>query len=148
MSLFGSIMDKIVHYAEGAVGIGAPPAAAATPPPADTTPSPVTSSGGPAPSGTPAPAPATPSLGSIDIGAVLAKRAEEKGEPLNWQSSIVDLLKTLDLDSSLSARKQLAEELDVHAGADGSAEENTALHQAVVAKLEANGGNVPSSMKG
>ena len=148
MSLFGSIMDKIVHYAEGAVGIGAPPAAAATPPPADTTPSPVTSSGGPAPSGTPAPAPATPSLGSIDIGAVLAERAEEKGEPLNWQSSIVDLLKTLDLDSSLSARKQLAEELDVHAGADGSAEENTALHQAVVAKLEANGGNVPSSMKG
>ena len=148
MSLFGSIMDKIVHYAEVAVGIAAPPAAASTTPSTDATPSPVSSPGGPAPSGMPTPAPATPSLGSIDIGAVLAKRAAEKGEPLNWQTSIVDLLKTLDLDSSLSARKQLAQELDVHAGADGSAEENTALHQAVVAKLEANGGNVPSSMKG
>ncbi|WP_158745721.1 DUF3597 family protein, partial [Acidisphaera sp. L21] len=58
-----------------------------------------------------------------------------------------DLLKLLDLDSSLDARKQLATELDVHVGADGSAEENVALHKAVVQKLEENGGKVPDSMK-
>ncbi|WP_158742791.1 DUF3597 family protein, partial [Acidisphaera sp. L21] len=63
----------------------------------------------------------------------------------NYQSSIVDLLKLLDLDSSLDARKQLATELNVHVGADGSAEENVALHKAVVQKLEENGGKVPDS---
>jgi hypothetical protein len=59
----------------------------------------------------------------------------------------VDLLKLLDLDSSLGARKELAEELNVHAGAHGSAEQNIALYKAVVQKLEQNGGKVPDSMK-
>ncbi len=65
----------------------------------------------------------------------------------NWQTSIVDLLKLLDLDSSLEARKGLANELGVHVGADGSAEENIALHHAVMAKLAENGGKVPDSLK-
>jgi hypothetical protein len=59
----------------------------------------------------------------------------------------VDLLKLLDLDSSLEARKQLAQELNVHAGADGSAEQNIALHKAVMAKIAENGGKVPDSMR-
>jgi hypothetical protein len=53
----------------------------------------------------------------------------------------------LDLDSSLGARKELAEELNVRVGADGSAEENIALHKAVMQKLAENGGKVPESLK-
>ena len=83
----------------------------------------------------------------VDVGAVLSQRASQKGGGGNWQSSIVDLLKLLDLDSSLAARKELANELNVHVGADGSAEENIALHKAVVQQLAANGGKIPDSMK-
>ena len=64
----------------------------------------------------------------------------------NYQTSIVDLLKLLDLDSSLSARKELGDELGVQAGADGSAEQNIALHKAVMAKLAENGGKVPAGL--
>ncbi len=73
--------------------------------------------------------------------------ADAKGGGGNYQSSIVDLLKLLDLDSSLTARKELADELAVHAGADGSAEQNIALHKAVMAKLAENGGIVPDSLR-
>ena len=73
--------------------------------------------------------------------------AEAKGGGGNYQSSIVDLLKLLDLDSSLSARKELANELNVHIGADGSAEENIALHKAVMQKLAENGGVVPDRLR-
>lgn len=138
MSFFGSIMDKIVHFATGAVGS----AEAATPAAAPA--SPGATSSAPAAS---ASAPAA-SLQSVDIGAVLSGLAEKKGGALNYQTSIVDLLKLLDLDSSLQARNTLAGELDVHAGADGTAEQNVALHKAVVQKLQENGGNVPDSMKG
>jgi hypothetical protein len=65
----------------------------------------------------------------------------------NYKSSIVDLLKLLDLDSSLAARKELGDELTVHAGADGSAEQNIALHRAVMDKLAENGGLVPDSLR-
>jgi hypothetical protein len=78
---------------------------------------------------------------------VLSNLAAQKGGGGNYRQSIVDLLKLLDLDSSLAARKELAEELNVHAGAHGSAEQNVALHKAVVHKLEENGGRVPQSMK-
>jgi len=83
----------------------------------------------------------------VDVGAVLTQMAAQKGGGGNWQSSIVDLLKLLDLDSSLAARKELANELNVHVGADGSAEENIALHKAVVQQLAANGGKIPDAMK-
>ena len=73
--------------------------------------------------------------------------AASKGGGGNYKSSIVDLLKLLDLDSSLQARKDLANELNVHTGADGSAEENIALHKAVMDKLAANGGIVPDDMR-
>lgn len=151
MSLFGNIVDKIVHYAEGAVGAGSGGAAQARPPAPDM-PSPAVAASAVPSDGAPGPAagsaaPAT-TLSAVDIGAVLGKRAAASGQTLHWQTSIVDLLKLLDLDSSLDARKQLATELDVHAGADGSAEQNEALHRAVVAKLEANGGNIPAEMKG
>ena len=73
--------------------------------------------------------------------------ASEKGGPSDWRHSIVDLLKLLDLDSSLDARKELATELGVNAGAHGSAEQNIALHKAVMRKLAENGGKVPDELK-
>jgi hypothetical protein len=78
---------------------------------------------------------------------VLTEMSSQKGGGGAWRTSIVDLLKLLDLDSSLSARKDLANELKVHVGADGAAEENIALHKAVMQKLAENGGKVPDSLK-
>ena len=91
--------------------------------------------------------PTQPPLQNVDIDAVLSGLASKKGGGGNYRQSIVDLLKLLDLDSSLAARKELAEELNVHAGAHGSAEQNIALHRAVIQKLEENGGKVPDSMR-
>lgn len=94
-------------------------------------------------------APAAAALPPVDIEAVLQSMAEMKGEAAagNWRTSIVDLLKLLGLDSSLEARKQLAEELNVHAGPHGSAEQNIALSKAVWRKLAENGGLVPDSLR-
>ena len=87
------------------------------------------------------------SLQNVDIDAVLSNLASQKGGGGNYQTSIVDLLKLLDMDSSLDARKQLADELNVHVGADGSAEQNIALQKAVMRKLAENGGKVPDSLR-
>lgn len=131
MNIFGAIMNKIMHPFGG----GAPaPADAAAPAPADAAPAPAA----------PPPPPAEP----VDVEAVLTKMADDKGGGGNWRTSIVDLLKLLDMDSSLTARSQLADELNVHAGENGSAEENIALSKAVWAKLAENGGKVPDSLKG
>ena len=83
----------------------------------------------------------------IDMEAVMKQYAAQSGGGGNWRESIVDLLKMLDLDSSLAARKELAQELNVHAGADGSAEQNIALSKAVMKKLAENGGKVPETMR-
>ena len=78
---------------------------------------------------------------------MLTRLAAVKGKPSNWRESIVDLLQLLDMDSSLAARKELANELNIHVAADGSAQENIALHKAVMQKLAENGGKVPDSLK-
>jgi len=135
MSIFGAIMDKIFHHGAAAAPAPAP---AAQPQVA----APAAAPAAPAPAA-PAPAPAQP----VDVEAVLTEMASQKGGGGNWSTSIVDLLKLLDLDSSLDARKQLAGELNVHVGADGTAEENIALHKAVMQKLADNGGKVPDSLK-
>lgn len=84
------------------------------------------------------PAPAQPAAAQpVNVEQRLTDLAHQKGDSnLNWRTSVVDLLKLLDLDSSLAARKQLAEELNVHAGADGSPEQNMALQQAVMRQLD------------
>jgi len=135
MSIFSTIMNKVFHHK-------AAPAAAPTPAPAA------------APQAAPQAAPtATAQLApaaaqqSVDVGAVLSEMASMKDGGGNYQSSIVDLLKLLDLDSSLTSRKELASELNVHAAADGSAEQNIALHKAVMQKLSDNGGIVPDSLR-
>ena len=133
MSIFSTILDKSFHHGGGAVAQPAAPVAAAAAAPA------VAASS--APTAAPAPAP-------VDVEAVLTQMAAQNGGGGNWRSSIVDLLKLLDLDSSLDARRQLADELNIHAGAAGTADENIALHRAVMNKLAENGGKVPDSLKG
>ena len=86
-------------------------------------------------------------ISNVDVEQVLENMAKQKGGGGNWRTSIVDLLKLLDLDSSLEARKELAQELGVNAGAHGSAEQNIALQKAVWKKLAENGGRVPDSLR-
>jgi 3-oxoacyl-ACP reductase-like protein len=139
MSVFGNIFNKIFHHgsAKAAPASSTPAAAPAPSAPAQPTPAPAAQ-----------PAPAAEQPASVDVGAVLSAMAEMKPDHGgNYQTSIVDLLKLLDLDSSLSARKELADELGVHAGDHGSAEQNVALHRAVMDKLAENGGIVPDSLR-
>ena len=89
----------------------------------------------------PAPAPSAP----VDVEANLTELA--KGHDLNWRTSIVDLMKLLDLDSSLSARKELAHELGYSGDTADSASMNIWLHRQVMNKLAANGGKVPADLK-
>lgn len=135
MGLFSAIADKIFHHHTAAPDAAAAPASTAT------------ASASPAAASPTSASPGTTSA-PVDVGAVLTDMASKKGGGGNYESSIVDLLKLLDLDSSLSARKELGEELSVHAGDDGSAEQNIALHKAVMQKLAENGGKVPDSLKG
>ena len=125
MGIFSSIMDKIFHRKAKApaVATAGAPAAAAAP-------------------AAPAAAPAY-----VDVEAILVEIAAEKGGGGNWRTSIVDLLKLLDLDSSLEARKELATDLGVNAGPHGSAEQNIALSKAVWTALEKNGGKVPAALR-
>ncbi len=134
MGLFSAIWDKIRGHKT--------PAAQAAPPAAR----PASAPQAPAPQASPASTPA-PTSAPVDVEAVLEGLAAAKGGGGNWRTSIVDLLKLLDLDSSLDARKELATELGVNAGAPGSAEQNIALSKAVWKKLAENGGQVPASLR-
>lgn len=96
--------------------------------------------GGPA-----ATASATP-MKEVDVVSLLEKKAAANPQKLNWRTSIVDLMKLLDIDSSLQARKELATELGYTGAKDGSAEMNMWLHKTVLAKVAANGGNVPKEL--
>jgi hypothetical protein len=84
---------------------------------------------------------------SVNIEAILTEAEHAQGHPSNWRTSIVDLMKLLDLDSSLANRKELADELGYTGDKDGSAEMNIWLHKAVMKKLADNGGTVPDSLK-
>ncbi|WP_426022832.1 DUF3597 domain-containing protein [Brevundimonas sp. PWP3-1b1] len=127
MSIFGKIWDKITGHKKPETP-AAPQAPTPQAPPVQPTAAPVASQ-------------------PVDVEQVLSQMAEMKGGGGNWRTSIVDLLKLLGLDSSLAARKDLAEELGVHAGPHGSAEQNIALSGAVWAKLAENGGQVPASLR-
>ena len=129
MSVFGNIMDKIFHHSAAK----AAPAPAATPTAVPT----ATAAAAAAPAAQP----------QVDVEQVLTIMAQQSGGGGNWQTSIVDLLKLLGIDSSLSNRTALGQELGVHAGADGSAEQNIALSKAVWAKLAENGGRVPATLR-
>lgn len=140
MSIFNSIKTAIFgHKAASAPTQSASPAPTPSHAPApEIVPSPAAAA-----AGVQVPAPAT-----IDVGTVLSEMASlTDGGGGNYQTSIVDLLKLLNLDSSVAARKELADELGIHAGADGSAEQNIALHRAVMDKLAENRGVVTDDLR-
>ncbi|MEY4269747.1 MAG: hypothetical protein RLZZ58_963 [Pseudomonadota bacterium] len=85
-------------------------------------------------------------ISDVDVIATLSAKADAKGQELNWRASIVDLMKLLDIDSSLANRKELATELGYTGALDGSAEMNIWLHKAVMRELAANGGLVPADL--
>ena len=131
MSLYGSILSKFGLGSEAKASTGAtPPPAAPTPP---STPAPI-----PAPGAT---------LPDVDVVAHLEALARSHAEPLNWQVSIVDLMKLLSLDSSLAARKALAVELGCPADKmSDSAQMNLWLHKALFRQLAQHGGRVPAEL--
>jgi 3-oxoacyl-ACP reductase-like protein len=112
----------------------------------------------PAPAAPAAPAAGTaPAAGSttaaaapvqqVDVEAILNGMAQKNAQKLNWSTSIVDLMKLLDLDSSLTARKTLAQELKYSGDTNDSATMNIWLHKQVMIKLAENGGKVPDALK-
>jgi Domain of unknown function (DUF3597) len=136
MSIFGKIMNAI---------FGSNEAKAA---PADT----AADASGASPTGgsasTPSAPAGAPSGGQkVDVAKVLDAAVKEKGQKLNWKTSIVDLMKALNIDSSLEARKSLAKELKYTGDMDDSAKMNIWLHKQVIQKLEENGGKVPADLK-
>jgi hypothetical protein len=81
----------------------------------------------------------------VDVVAILEGKAASNSEDLDWKASIVDLMKLLDLDSSYGHRKELAAEVGID-GYHGTEDQNIALHKAVLAKVAANGGNIPADL--
>jgi hypothetical protein len=117
MSIFGSIMSAI--FGHGSAQASASPTAT----------------------------PSTPAAQTVDVAAIVDKAAAAKGEKLAWRTSIVDLMKALGLDSSLTARKQLAKELNYTGDTNDSAAMNVWLHKQMMTKLAANGGKLPPDIK-
>lgn len=129
MSIFGKIMSAIFGTSAGATPAGGGAAAPS-------------SSGSAAPAGG-----SSPPAQSVDVAPILDKAVAAKKEKLEWRTSIVDLMKALDIDSSLSARKELAKELGYSGDTNDSASMNIWLHKQVMAKLAANGGKLPADVK-
>jgi Domain of unknown function (DUF3597) len=117
MGIFGSIMGAI--FGHGSAQASASPTATPTSAPAQT----------------------------VDVAAIVDKAAAATGEKLAWRTSIVDLMKALGLDSSLTARKTLAKELNYTGDTNDSATMNVWLHKQMMAKLAANGGKLPADIK-
>jgi uncharacterized protein DUF3597 len=142
MSIFGSIMSKIFGSRDAAAaqpGADAAPQSAAVP---QQQPS---SSGAPAQGG--ATQAAAPQQQPVDVAAVLTGMAANNPQKLDWRHSIVDLMKLLGLDSSLQARKELAQELGYTGDTGDSAAMNMWLHKQVMQKLAQNGGKVPDELR-
>src|SRR5437588_3365093 len=125
MSIFGKIMSAVLRSKARATPAGG------------------TASGCSAAAGGSAAAPAQ----TVDVAPILDKAVAAKKEKLAWRTSIVDLMKALDIDSSLGARKELAKELGYTGDTNDSATMNIWLHKQVMAKLAANGGKLPADVK-
>jgi len=130
MSILGSILSTIFGHASAA------PAAPSSSPQAAPKPAAAPAPGMP-------PKPATP----VDVEAILNKLAAQSKEKLDWRLSIVDLMKLLNLDSSLTARKALADELHYTGNKNDTATMNIWLHKQVMQKLGDNGGKVPDDLR-
>ena len=86
-------------------------------------------------------------MAQVDVAAIMDRLAEQSSQDLDWRKSIVDLMKLLKLDSSLAARKELAQELKFAGNMKDSATMNIWLHKQVMIKLAENGGKVPAELK-
>jgi 3-oxoacyl-ACP reductase-like protein len=133
MSVFGDIMSAIFGRSASAAPASSAAPSTSTPPPASA-----------APSAAPA---AKPAQANVDVAAVLDGLAKQNKQKLNWRTSIVDLMKLLDLDSSSAARQHLADELHYQGDKKDSAKMNVWLHKQVMIKLAQNGGKVPDELK-
>jgi hypothetical protein len=128
MSILGNIVSSIFHHASSS-------ASAAT-------------TGAPSPQSKPEThATTAPQGATVDVAAIMDKLASQSKEKLDWRRSIVDMMKLLNLDSSISARKHLAEELHYTGNVHDSAAMNVWLHKQVMIKLAENGGKVPNELK-
>jgi hypothetical protein len=130
MSIFGNIMSAIFGHSSSTAAAVATPAAAAAQPAAQS-----------------APAAAAPAASPVDVAAIMDDLAAKGTQQLNWRTSIVDLMKLINLDSSLAARKELAQELSYTGDTNDSASMNIWLHKQVMTKLAENGGRVPDELK-
>ena len=136
MSIFGKIMGAIFGHSASATPAGGSSAA-----PAGGT------AASPGASSTAAAAPSAAPAQSVDVAAIVDKAVAAKHEKLEWRTSIVDLMKALDIDSSLAARKELAKELGYTGDTNDSASMNVWLHKQVMSRLAANGGKLPPEIK-
>jgi hypothetical protein len=137
MSIFGNIMSAI--FGRSSSSAAAAPAAA--------TPVAPTAQSAPAPASAAPSAPAAASATPVDVAAIMDGLAGQSSERLDWRRSIVDLMKLINLDSSLAARKELAQELNYTGDMNDSASMNIWLHRQVMIKLAENGGRVPDELK-
>jgi len=134
MSIFGSIMSAIFGHSSSEAS-AAPAAATAA-------------AAAPAAQSAPASAPgAASAAGPVDVSAIMDNLATQATQKLDWRHSIVDLMKLINLDSSLTARKKLAQELNYTGDMNDSASMNIWLHKQVMIKLADNGGKVPDELK-
>jgi hypothetical protein len=134
MSIFGTIMSAIFGHANASPAAPSTPGTSAPPTP------------GASPSSSSAPA-SSGSGTTVDVGAILTKLASQNKEKLDWQHSIVDLMKLLNLDSSLTARKALATELHYTGNESDTATMNVWLIKQVMQKLAENGGKLPPGLQ-
>ena len=137
MGIFDKIKGAIFGKAEAAPVETTQPAAAPANAPTSQPSTPAPTAGSPSPA---APAQA------VDVAAVLEKAVAAKKQKLNWRTSIVDLMKALDMESSLAERKELAAELGYTGSTSDSAAMNIWLHKALMQKLAQNGGKVPADL--
>jgi len=129
MSILGDIVSAIFHHSGSAASAPA---------------------GGPGSQSKPPSTPATPPApqgAAVDVAAIMNRLASQSKEKLDWQKSIVDLMKLLNLDSSITARKRLAQELHYTGDMNDSAAMNIWLHKQVMNKLAENGGQVPKELR-
>ena len=147
MSIFGNIMSSIFGHAKAQPAQPSSATPGKTSGPTSSSASSQTSDPGPTGgSAKIATAPAS-AQAQVDVAAVLTELASKNKEKLDWRNSIVDIMKLLNLDSSLSARKELAKELNYTGDTNDSARMNIWLHKQVMVKLAENGGKVPDSLK-
>ena len=145
MGLLSNLISKIFSHAP-ATAVATAPAVAGAPAAQPTVATQPTAAAAPAPAAAPMPSAPKPAPPIVDIAAVMEGLAAKNSEKLDWKRSIVDLMKLVGMDSSLSARKELATELHYTGDMNDSASMNIWLHKEVLKKLAENGGKVPPEL--